>query len=200
MKLIQRTPDLSAYLRADEVIDHRHRLVRETSERLGVRTVDAYTYASAAFAFVRDTIPHSADAGDPRVTWRASDVLAARTGICHAKAHALTALLRAAGIPAGLCYQRLTGSDGDVNLIVHGLVAVRLPGSGRWVRQDPRGNTGGIDARFSAGRERLAWVPRPQFNEMDYPVVYEVPHAAVLDALRSSGDRDELSLRLPTAL
>ncbi|MFD6280095.1 transglutaminase family protein [Streptomyces sp. NPDC060209] len=199
MELIQRVPELSAYLADDEVVDHRHPLVRETSERLGAETAGAYTYAAAAYAFVRDTIPHSVDTGDPRVTWRASDVLAARTGVCHAKAHALTALLRAAGIHAGLCYQRLTGSD-DMDLVVHGLVAVRLPGSGRWVRQDPRGNTGGIDARFSATEERLAWVPRPQFNEMDYPVVYDVPDSAVLHALRSSGDRDELSRNLPTGL
>ncbi|MBM7442914.1 transglutaminase family protein [Streptomyces sp. HB132] len=199
MELIQSAPDISSYLADDEVIDHRHPLVREASERLGAETVDAYAYASAAYEFVRDTIPHSMDSGDPRVTWRASDVLAARTGICFAKSHALTALLRAAGIHAGLCYQRLTGSD-DARLIVHGLVAVRLPGWGRWVRQDPRGNTGGVDARFSASEERLAWVTRSQFNEMDYPVVYDVPHPAVLHALRSSGSRDELSLKLPTAL
>lgn len=116
--------------------------MRQISQRLGAETVDAYTYAAAAYGFVRDAIPHSMDTGDPRVTWRASDVLAARTGICFAKSHALTALLRAAGIPAGLCYQRLTGSD-DARLIVHGLVAVRLPGWDRWARQDPRGNTGG---------------------------------------------------------
>lgn len=199
MKLIQHDSDISAYLAEDEVIDHRHPLVRETSERLGAETVDAYAYASAAFAFVRDTIPHSMDTGDPRVTWRASDVLAARTGICYAKSHALTALLRAAGIHAGLCYQRLAGSDGT-DLVIHGLVAVRLPGWERWVRQDPRGNVGGIDARFSAGEERLAWVPRPEFNEMDYPVVYAVPHAATLHALRSSRDRAELGRNLPATL
>lgn len=199
MELSQRVPEISAYLADDEVIDHRHPLVREVSGRLASTTADAYAYASAAYAFVRDSIPHSMDAGDARVTWRASDVLAARTGICHAKSHALAALLRAAGIHAGLCYQRLAGSDGT-DPVVHGLVAVRLPGWERWVRQDPRGNTGGIDAQFSAAEERLAWVPRREFNEVDYPVVYDVLHPAVIHALRSSADRDELSLRLPTAL
>ncbi|MER5928664.1 transglutaminase domain-containing protein [Streptomyces sp. NPDC002054] len=48
-----------------------------------------------AFEFVRDTVPHSADSGDLRVSWRGSEVLATRNGICHAKAHALAALLRA---------------------------------------------------------------------------------------------------------
>lgn len=199
MELIQHTPEISAYLAADEAIDHDHPLVRETAGRLGAESADAYTYAAAAFTFVRDTIPHSADAGDPRVTWRASDVLGARTGICYAKAHALAALLRAAGIPAGLCYQRLTDDEG-AGPAVHGLVAVRLPGAGRWVRQDPRGNGPGVDAQFSAGVERLAWVPRAQFSEVDYPVLYAAPHPAVLRALRSARDRSELWRNLPTAL
>ncbi|WP_406151158.1 transglutaminase family protein [Streptomyces sp. NBC_01012] len=199
MKLIQSASELSAYLAEDEVIDHGHPLVREASERLGAGTADAYTYASDAFAFVRDTIPHSTDVGDPRVTWRASDVLAARTGICYAKSHALAALLRAAGIPAGFCYQRLGGSDG-AGLVVHGLVAVRLPGWDRWVRQDPRGNVGGIDTRFSADEEHLAFVPRPEAGETDHPLIHDTPHPAVLQALRTAPDRNHLDRTLPTTL
>ncbi|RPK37393.1 transglutaminase family protein [Streptomyces sp. ADI93-02] len=199
MKLIQQAPSLSAYLAESEAIDHGHPLVRETAGRLGAGDLDAYTYASAAFAYVRDEIPHSMDTGDPRVTWRASAVLAARTGICYAKSHALAALLRAGGVHAGLCYQRLVGGGG-ADVVVHGLVAVRLPGWERWVRQDPRGNVGGIDARFSSGEERLACVPRPGFNEMDYPVVYEVPHPAALHALQSSRDGEELARNVPASL
>lgn len=56
------------------------------------RNQDAYTYEAAAFGFVRDGITHSADSGDTRITWRASDVLSTRNGICHAKSHALIAL------------------------------------------------------------------------------------------------------------
>jgi len=82
-------------LAADEVIDHRHPLVRETAAQLAKGAADSYAYARAAYEFVRDAIPHSADSGDPRVTWRASDVLEQRTGICYAKAYALAALLRA---------------------------------------------------------------------------------------------------------
>ncbi|MCX5414441.1 transglutaminase family protein [Streptomyces sp. NBC_00059] len=198
MELIQHAPDISAYLADDEVIDHRHPLVRDTAEFLGVESGDAYAYAAAAFAFVRDAVPHSMDTGDPRVTWRASDVLAARTGICYAKAHALTALLRAGGIPAGLCYQRL--SDEGADPVVHGLVAVRLPGRERWVRQDPRGGDVGAGVRFSADEERLVWAVRPEFDEVDYPVVHDVPHPAVLRALRGAGDRAELCRNLPAEL
>ncbi|MGW5771179.1 transglutaminase domain-containing protein [Streptomyces longwoodensis] len=197
MQLIQNTPDLSVYLAADEVIDHEHPVVGRTAADLAREAVDSYDYARAAFAFVRDTIPHSQDAGDPRVTWRASDVLEQRTGICHAKAHALAALLRAEDIPAALCYQRLRHDDGTGH-VVHGLVAVRFHGA--WHRQDPRGNKPGVDARFSLDGECLAWVPDPTAGESDYPELYAAPHPLVLDALRAAPDREHLWRSLPTAL
>lgn len=190
-------PDLSAYLAADEVIDHHHSVVRETAARLAREASDSYVYAQAAYEFVRDTIPHSADSGDPRVTWRASDVLEQRTGICHAKAHALAALLRAEDIPTALCYQRLAHDDGNGHA-VHGLVAVRF--NGAWHRQDPRGNKAGVDARFSLDGERLAWVPDVKSNEMDYPVLYAEPHPVVLGVLKAAPDRPYLWKTLPTAL
>ncbi|MFI5804787.1 transglutaminase family protein [Streptomyces sp. NPDC051561] len=197
MELIQQTPDLSAYLAADEVIDHHHPLVRETAARLAADAADSYVYAKAAYEYVRDTIPHSADSGDPRVTWRASDVLAQGTGICHAKAHALTALLRAEDIPTALCYQRLE-YDGASGHCAHGLVAVRFHGA--WHRQDCRGNTAGLDARFSLDGERLAWVPRTGRGEMDHPVLYATPHPEVLRALKESTDRAQLWDALPNSL
>ncbi|WP_371622018.1 transglutaminase family protein [Streptomyces sp. NBC_01116] len=203
MELTQQSPDIGAYLAADEVIDHEHPRVREAANRLAPDADGAYTYARAAFEFVRDTIPHSADSGDPRVTWRASDVLATRTGICYAKSIALTALLRAGGIPAGLCYQRLVGADG-VTPVIHGLVALKLPGAGAgaWglARVDPRGNKPGVDAQFSLEGERLAWVAREEFDEVDYPVVHAAPPEAILHALKSARDRSELLRNLPAAL
>ncbi|MFD6416072.1 transglutaminase family protein [Streptomyces sp. NPDC060194] len=197
MELIQESPDISAYLAADEAIDHRHPSVQKTVAFLRIQTSDAYTYAKAAFAFVRDTIAHSADAEHDRVTWRASDVLEQRTGICYAKSIALTAVLRASGIPTALCYQRLAHEDG---FAVHGLIALRLPGHENWARQDPRGNRPGIDARFGTDRERLAFVPDPAAGEADYPTLYAAPPPVVLEALQAAGDRAELWRLLPTAL
>ncbi|MEE1762047.1 MULTISPECIES: transglutaminase domain-containing protein [unclassified Streptomyces] len=197
MELIQQTPDLSAYLVADEVIDHHHPRVRRTAAHLAETVADSYGYAQAAFEYVRDGITHSQDAGDPRVTWRASDVLEQRTGICYAKAHALAALLRAEDIPTALCYQRLAHDDGDGH-VVHGLVAVRF--NGAWHRQDPRGNKPGVDARFSLTGERLAWVPDPALGEVDYPTLHAAPHPAVLGALRAAPDRRQLWRALPVAL
>ncbi|MGI5424053.1 transglutaminase domain-containing protein [Streptomyces sp. CA-179760] len=190
MQLIQENPDLSAYLAADEVIDHHHPLVRGTAAELAKGAANSYEYAQAAFEFVRDTIPHSQDSGDLRVTWRASDVLEQGTGICYAKAHALAALLRAEDIPTALCYQELE--------VVHGLVAVRFDGA--WHRQDPRGNKPGVDARFSLDGERLAFTPDAASGETDCPVLYAAPHPVVLDTLMSARDRPHLWQTLPTAL
>ncbi|MFF3565485.1 transglutaminase family protein [Streptomyces sp. NPDC002574] len=199
MEPVPQSATSAEYLAADEVIDHDHPLVRETAARLRAAAPTPHDYARAAYAFVRDTVPHSADSGDPRVTWRASDVLGLRTGICHAKSHALVALLRAEGIPAGLCYQRLSDDDGT-NPLVHGLIALRLPGHDHWARQDPRGNKPGVDARFSLAEERLAWVPRPERGECDYPGLHAAPPPAVLRALRTATDRAHLWRLLPTEL
>ncbi|MFE3522530.1 transglutaminase domain-containing protein [Streptomyces sp. NPDC059161] len=199
MDPIQRNPQLSAYLVADEVVDHEHRTVRERAARLKSGTTDAYSYAKAAFEYVRDEIPHSTDSGDPRVTWRASDVLAQRTGICCAKAHALAALLRAEGVPAAFCYQRLTENGADPAL--HGLIALKLPGTDTWARQDPRGNVPpGVDAQFSLDEERLAWPVRAEFSEVDYPVLFDEPYPAVVAALRAAPDRPSLWTIYPTEL
>ncbi|MFH9675023.1 transglutaminase family protein [Streptomyces sp. NPDC017405] len=196
MELIQSTADLSAYLTADEAVDHHHPVVRQTAARLAAGAADSYDYARAAYEFVRDTLTHSADSGDLRVTWRASDVLTLGTGVCHAKSHALAALLRAEDIPTALCYQRLT--DGEGGHLLHGLIAVRFHGA--WHRQDPRGNRPGVDAQFSLDGERLAWIPDPAAGERDYPALYAAPHPAVLTALRTAADRRHLWKTLPDSL
>ncbi|MFD0149760.1 transglutaminase-like domain-containing protein [Streptomyces sp. NPDC055721] len=199
MELVQQHPEISAYLATGEAVDHDHPLVGEVADRLAVDHPDAYSYAEAAYAYVRDTIPHSQDSGDLRVTWRASDVLEQRTGICYAKSVAYAALLRARGIPAALCYQRLADDDGS-NPVIHGLVALLLPGEGEWARQDVRGNKPGVDARFSLTEERLAWTVRPELGEVDYPLLYAEPHPAVLGALKAAPDRPHLWRTLPTEL
>lgn len=200
MELKQQHADIAAYLAVGEAVDHDHPLVRATADRIAVDHVDAYSYAKAAFEFVRDAIPHSQDSGDARVTWRASDVLEQGTGICYAKSVAYAALLRARGIPAALCYQRLAEDDGS-NPVIHGLTAVLLPGEERWARQDVRGNVPpGVDAQFSVGEERLAWAARPEANEVDYPVLYAEPHPVVLRALQAAPDRPHLWRTLPTDL
>lgn len=71
-----------------------------------------YLSPSKYIDFVRDQIRHSADYRPNPVTCKASEVLRHGTGYCYAKSHLLAALLRANGVPAGLCYQRLSVGDG----------------------------------------------------------------------------------------
>lgn len=168
--------DPGAYLAADEVIDHGHPAIRERAALL--RRADPVATAEAVFEFVRDRIDHSADIGDWSAAHRASDVLAAGNAICHGKAHLLAALLRANGIPAGLCYQRLE--------VLHGLNGVLLPGSSWWVRLDPRGNRNGADGRFATvpADERPAWPSDPARGEHHYGTVYAAVPPVLLDGLR----------------
>jgi transglutaminase-like putative cysteine protease len=141
------SPRLADYLAEDEIIDHGHPAIRRLAARL--RAADAERTASAAFAYVRDRIEHSFDVDRWSAAYRASDVLEAGDSICHGQAHLLTALLRANGIPAGLCYQKLSA--------VHGLVAVHWPAG--WVRLDPRT----ADSRFATtpATEHLVYPDAP---------------------------------------
>ncbi|GAB3755446.1 transglutaminase-like domain-containing protein [Microlunatus parietis] len=172
------------YLGLDTVIDGDHPQVAGLGAELRAAHRDDHEFARAAFEYVRDEVAHSFDVGDPRVSVTASETLENRVGLCFAKSHLLAALLRGQGIPAALCYQRLT-DDGSSH-VVHGLVAIKL--DGRWHRQDPRGNTGGIDARFSVTGERLAWPVRPELGERDDPRLHATPLPSVITTLRSTDD------------
>jgi transglutaminase-like putative cysteine protease len=178
----------SAYLGADDVVQSGHPEIVGLAKELRAGQRDATAFARAAYEWVRDQVTHSVDAQDPRVTVTATEVLTARTGLCYAKSHLLAALLRAQGIPAGLCYQRL--ADGAGSHVLHGLVAAHL--DGRWHRLDPRGNNGSVDAQFTLYRERLAYIADPAAGEVDYPDVLVRPAPAVLAALRGSDDVLEL--------
>jgi transglutaminase-like putative cysteine protease len=199
MELVPEAAGLAPYLASDTVIDHDHPVVAALAARLRAGRTTSEDYAEAAYTYVRDEVPHSFDSGNPRVAWRASDVLATRNGICYAKAHALAALLRHEGIPTGLCYQLLTEDDGS-EPAVHGVVALLLPGTSCWIRQDPRGNKPGVDARFRLDAEQLAFPVRPELGEAEDPLVHAAPPAPVLDALRGAVDTTVLAARLPRSL
>jgi transglutaminase-like putative cysteine protease len=166
----------SDYLAADAVVDHGHPLVRARADAFLTLSDDPVERAEAAFLFVRDEVEHVIDAEDPRVTWRASDVLRERVGICHAKAHLLAALLRAQGIPAGFCYQELSA--------LHGLNAVYL--HGRWSRLDARGNRTGARGEFWLGEEKLAWPVDTARGERDHPEIHPAPAPVVVDFLMTA--------------
>ena len=105
--------DLSIFLAEHPYIDHSSPRIRAKAGELFSGIESSLERTRIAYEFVRDEIPHSFDIGSDAITARASDVLARGTGICHAKANLLAALLRGVGIPAGFCYQHITLADND---------------------------------------------------------------------------------------
>jgi transglutaminase-like putative cysteine protease len=183
------------FLAASEVVDHQHPAVREFSAQVRRRT--EIETVRGAYEAVRDGFPHSYDISAQEVSVSASDVLRHGHGICFAKAHLLAAVLRACGIPAGFCYQRLLLDDTDPSrTCLHGFNAVWLRDLGRWHRLDARGNKPGIDATFDLSCERLAYPVRPGLGEHDYPEVYAAPPHCVVATLSASGSIVELNSRL----
>lgn len=193
---------LARFLEATPVIDaDAPELAAFVEQRL--RGLDPIALAEAVFLFVRDEVHHSSDVRGRRVTLVASDVLRHREGLCYAKSHLAAALLRRAGVPAGLCYQRLTLRDDDdtAGHCVHGLNTVYLAPLGRWIRFDARGNRPGVDARFSLDDERLAFPIRPEFGEVDYLRNEPDAHPLVVAALTAHTDAQALVAGgLPSAL
>ncbi len=152
--------------------------------------------ARIAFEFVRDEIPHSFDCDATVITARASDALKHRTGICHAKANLLAALLRSQGIPAGFCFQRITLADDDsMGYCVHAFNAVHI--SGKWIKLDARGNKPGVHTHFSTEEPSLAFECRPEYEEHFWEGIYAEPHLATMRALEESRCLQDVIEKLP---
>lgn len=185
---------MDEFLRHTDVIDWRSPAVETKAASLRQGQTDEVGVARACFEWVRDHIRHSGDYRVDVTTWRASDVLTLETGWCFAKSHLLAALLRANGLPAGLCYQRLCRDVGS-DFTLHGLNAVQLPGLG-WYRIDPRGNKPGVDAQFDPPDERLAW-PAEHPGEVDCRHVWSEPIPTVLECLKAHEGWEAVEANLP---
>lgn len=186
---------LNPYLASGPYVDSDHPMVAERAAELARGCASDEEIARNCFEFVRDAIRHSWDFRLNPVTCRASDVLLHSTGYCYAKSHLLAALLRANGIPAGLCYQRLAVGGEGPPFCLHGLNAVHLRRHG-WYRIDPRGNKPGIDARFSPPLERLAF-PVLGAQERDLPEIWPEPLPQVIDALTRHASVEQVAADLP---
>ncbi len=186
---------MDKFLRATDVIDWTHASVRAKAQELSTGTRDAQEIARRCFEWVRDNIQHSSDFRRNPVTCNASDVLREGTGYCYAKSHLLAALVRANGISAGFCYQRLSIDETGPPYSLHGLNAVHLPEYG-WYRIDPRGNKPGVDAQFSPPIEQLAF--RIVFPEEQlFPQILADPLPVVVNALRTHSTWDAMYRNLP---
>ena len=186
---------MDEYLKNSEYIDWKEPSVTVKAAELSSGSSSDVETARRCFWFVRDAIRHSRDYSTGPVTCKASEVLAYGTGYCYAKAHLLAALLRACGIPAGLCYQRLLLEEGSPRHCLHGLNAIYLKGFG-WYRADPRGNKPGVAAEFDPPVERLAFeIKGPA--ERDMPEILPEPLPVVVRALTIHSTVEEVYLNLP---
>lgn len=183
------------YLEASQYIDWNNPAVLGKARELASEVKELEDIARRCFEFVRDQIKHSWDFQLNPVTCRASDVLIHGTGYCYAKSHLLAALLRANGIPAGLCYQRLTIADDQPPFCLHGLNAVFLERHG-WYRIDARGNKPGVAAAFSPPHEQLAF-PIILPDEADLPEIWPAPLPVVVDVLEKFQSYDQVADNLP---
>lgn len=214
MEFLMKNKSFEPYLSASEAIDFEDpkivfvaqflmdRMMRGLEENPGDVLADPeMQLARVTYEFVRDRISHSADIQTGEITWKASHVLEKKHGLCYAKSHLLAALLRANGIPAGICYQylRLDGTD-KTDLVLHGLNAVYFASIGRWVRLDARGNKPGIQAEFSVEEEILAFPVKPGAGETDLPIIFAAPDRAVLRTLQRYESLPELMRNLPSKL
>ena len=181
------------YLGSCEVIDATEPAVMTCAKSLAGDRVEQTVLN--CFEYVRDQIKHSSDFKMNPITCRASDVLKFQTGYCYAKSHLLCALLRANGIPAGLCYQRLSIDGVGPPFCLHGLNAVYLP-KHRWFRIDARGNRSDVDAQFLPPNERLAF-PISMDGEKDCSEIHRRPLAAVTNCLNLYTDWLDVYNNLP---
>ncbi|MCV6589487.1 MAG: transglutaminase family protein [Marinobacterium sp.] len=188
------------YLEATDIINWQHPDIQAKAAQLRRQCNDRHALIRACFEFVRDHINHSVDYQQNPVTCHASAVLKHGTGYCYAKSHLLAALLRACGIPAGFCYQRLLLTDDPQGpFSLHGLNAVWIEEGeqgGYWYRIDPRGNKPGVDAQFTPPVEQLAFALNAP-GEEDFPGVYAQPLGVVTQALQRHDDWLQLRGDLP---
>lgn len=186
---------MQKFLESSQYINWQHPAVVNKATELALNCSSDEEVANRCFQFVRDGIKHSWDYQLNPVTCKASDVLLYQTGYCYAKSHLLAALLRANGIPAGLCYQRLTLEADGPSYCLHGLNAVFLKKYG-WYRLDARGNKPNVTAEFCPPIERLAFQIAAS-GEKDLPEIYAEPLAAVLIALTENETVEQVYQNLP---
>ncbi|MCD4807980.1 MAG: transglutaminase family protein [Methanococcoides sp.] len=186
---------MQEYLHSTEIIDWEHPKIQKLAKELALEAEGPVEITKRCFEWVRDEIYHSHDYCLNPITLKASEVLEAGTGYCYAKSHLLAALLRANGIPAGLCYQRLSRDENGEPFCLHGLNAVYLPDIG-WYRIDARGNKKSVNAQYAPPEEMLAYEIKVE-GEADLPEIWADPLPVIVDLLTVYDNYEDVWENLP---
>lgn len=188
--------DLKIFLQENKYIDFSSPIIQIKSDELFRNINSNIDKATIAFEYVRDEIPHSFDVQAKIITAKASDVLKYKTGICHAKANLLAALLRTQGIPTGMCFQHITlAADDSIGYCVHCFNAIFI--DNKWIKVDARGNTNGKNAQFSLGEPLLAFQNKTQYDEYFWKGIYANPHKDTMTMLEGAATIQDIIDRIP---
>lgn len=187
---------MDAFLSESKYVDYETGAIELCASQLFEPDMSDIEKARIAYEFVRDEIPHSFDCKATTITAKASDVLQEKTGICHAKANLLAALLRREGIPAGFCYKHITlENDDSLGYCVHAYNAVFL--NQKWIKLDARGNKPGVNAQFSLDEPVLAFPNREEYDEFFWSGIYAEPHAPTMKMLERAQCLQDVIDHLP---
>ena len=174
--------NLSKFLKENEYVNYTAENIVLKAQELFKGIDNDIEKARIAYEYVRDEIPHSFDIEAKIITAKASDVLKYKTGICHAKANLLAALLRSQNIPTGFCFQHITLADDDsLGYCVHAYNGVYL--GNKWIKLDARGNTNGKNAQFSLEEPMLAFPNRSEYDEYFWKGIYASSHMDTMKKL-----------------
>lgn len=196
MRRLEKEYGMKKFLLENEYIDFSSAIIQKAITELFTPDMTEIQKANLAYEFVRDEIPHSFDCNAKHITVRASDVLLYRTGICHAKANLLAALLRSQGIPTGFCFQHITlVKDDSLGYCVHAYIAVFL--NDKWIKLDARGNKEGVDARFSLDEPILAYHNREQYDEYFFDGIFANPHQETMNMLEKAKSLQDIMDNIP---
>lgn len=188
--------NFSVFLEENEYIDFSSSLIIDKAKQLFNNLNLDVEKARVAYEYVRDEIPHSFDIKANIITAKASDVLKYQTGICHAKANLLAALLRTQGIPTGMCFQHITlAADDSLGYCVHCYNAIYV--DNHWIKVDVRGNMNGKNAQFSLDTPILAFPNRPNYNEFFWPGIYAKPHLDTMKMLDKATSIQDILDNIP---
>lgn len=193
---LQKPEIMDLFLQEHKYIDFSAPIIQAKLKELFNGITDDLKKAQTAYEFVRDEILHTFDIHSNTITAKASDVLKHKTGICHAKANLLAALLRVQGIPTGFCFQRITlANDDSMGYCIHCYNAIYI--DGYWVKVDARGNKSGVNAQFSLEKPILAYPCRPEYDEYFWQGIYAAPHKATMQMLENAKNIQDVLDNIP---
>ena len=188
--------EIKSFLAENLYIDFSSTVIQDKVKSLFYGVDSDVEKTKIAYEYVRDEIPHTFDIQSDIITAKASDVLIYKTGICHAKANLLAALLRTQNIPVGFCFQHLTIFDDDsLGYCVHCYNAIFI--DNHWIKVDARGNTNGKNAQFSLTEPQLAFANRCNYDEYYWEGIYANPHMDTMLMLEKADSMQDVIDNIP---